>query len=261
MKRHLFLVLNHGAWNNQLPNIDVDKDGYLRFFKSPEGGLWDKDEISVYNDDFNFDVFRENIRFQHRIQDPYEFILFVFCGHGCSDVQGEQWFEIRPDGTPGSDMSLTQLRQACVGVRTLLISDACSSLYTGPLHERRMLSFVTKESISGTSYELACKTLYNKLVSLTPEGTFVAGFAASPGESARENENGGYYSQSILKETYDVIAKLKNDNRYLQYNHVTFSSIHKWAHHDVVYMSKGNQHPTIDMPRDEHQLPFAVVAR
>lgn len=261
MKRHLFLVLNHGAWNNRLENVDVDIDGYKNFFQSPEGGFWTDDEISVYKDNFYFNVFKEDIQYQRNIQNPYEMIVFVFCGHGCTDENGEQWFEIRPDNTAGSDMSLTQFRQACAGTRTLLISDACSSLYTGPLFEQRTLNFSVRGVDEDLSYAMSCRTLYNSIVRMTPAGTFVFGFAASRGESARENENGGYYSQSLLKEAENVINALKNDSRLRVYDNAPFSYIHSLAREDVIKMSKYEQHPTIDMPRDRQQLPFVVVAR
>lgn len=261
MKRHLFLVLNHGPWNNRLENVDVDIDGYKSFFQSPEGGFWTDDEISVYKDNFYFNVFKEDIQYQRNIQDPYELIVFVFCGHGCTDENGEQWFEIRPDSTVGSDMSLTQFRQACAGTRTLLISDACSSLYTGPLFEQRTLNFSVRGVDEDLSYAMSCRTLYNSIVRMTPAGTFVFGFAASRGESARENENGGYYSQSLLKEAKSVINALKNDSRYRVYDNAPFLYIHGLAREDVIKMSNNEQHPTIDMPRDKQQLPFIVVPK
>lgn len=261
MKRHLYLVLNHGAWDNRLENVDTDIDGYKQFFKSPEGGYWTDDEISVYKDNFYFNVFQNDIRIQKALQDPYEYIVFVFCGHGCMDVNGEQWFEIRPDGTQGSDMSLTQFRQACAGTRTLFISDACSSLYTGHLNEQRTFSSFTGVSGVDYNYALNCRVLYNSLVRMTPQNTFVYGSAAAVGESARENEKGGYYSQSLLKVAHDTINELKDDWRLKNYNNAPFSYIHSQAKENVIQMSRHEQHPTIDMPRDKQQLPFVVVAR
>lgn len=260
MKRHLFLVLNHGSQQNPLPNVKVDRDGYLSFFQSPEGGYWKEDEISVYNNDFNFSVFKRNVRFQEQIQQPYDFIVFVFCGHGCMDKNGEQWLEVRPDGTEGSDISVSQIRNVCRDVRTLFIFDACSSYYAGPLHEQRMINFCGVAD-SQTNYALRCRDLYNHIVLQTPEDTFVAGFAASAGESAGENRNGGYYSQSILSNTRELINLLKTDSQYRQYNHATFPFIHTKAREKVILLSNGRQHPEIDMPRSKVQLPFVVVAK
>lgn len=259
MKRHLFLVFNHGDELNPLPNVKVDRDGYQKFFQSPEGGYWGINEISIYNNDFNFDVFRENIRFQQKIQKPYDFIVFVFCGHGCMDQSGEYWFEIRPDGTQGSDVSLSQLKNACNGVRTLFIFDACSALYTGPLCEQRL--FNSGRIIDSASYALRCRTLYDNLVLLTPQDTFTAGFAASAGETAGENANGGYYSQSILKESKVVIQQLKNETIYSGLQHMSFAYIHERAKDDVIQLSGGRQRPQIDQPRSKAQIPFVVVAK
>lgn len=261
MKRHLFLVLNHGDKLHPLPNVKVDREGYQKFFQSPEGGYWDKEEeISVYNDNFHLEYLKEYIESQKKTDTPCELIVFIFCGHGCTDTSGEYWFEVRPDGTAGADISLSQFKQVCKGVRTLLIYDACSALYTGPLHEQRLFS-MRGVTDSSSVYALKCRTLYNAMVRLTPQDTFTAGFAAAKGESAGENENGGYYSQSILKESRSAIQQLKDGSIYRGLQHVPFVYIHEEAKPGVIKLSDGTQHPQIDQPRNKVQLPFVVVAK
>lgn len=260
MKRHLFLILNHGGIISPLPNVSVDRKNYISFFQSPEGGYWSNDEISVYDDNFDFDVFVSDIRFQQLIQAPYEYIVIVFCGHGYTDEKGEQWFETRPDNSYKSDVSLTQIKNICQNTRTLLISDACSSIHRRVLNENRLRYF---SGVSGVDldYALSCKRLYNSLIKLVPSNTFVAGFAASKGETANDNAEGGYYSQSLLKNAQKMVNLLKNDESYKNYNHVVFSYIHALAKDDVIKMSLHEQHPTIEMQRDKHQIPFVVVAK
>ena len=58
-----------------------------------------------------------------------------------------------------------------------------------------------------------------------------------------------------------MVNLLKNDESYKNYNNVVFSYIHALAKDDVIKMSLQEQHPTIEMPRDKHQIPFVVVAK
>lgn len=260
MKRKLFLVLNYGGIGNRLPNVKADKENYLRFFHSAEGGAWEDEEIQISENNFDFSVFADDIRFQQRMQRPYEYIVLVFCGHGYSDANGERWIEVRPDGSNGSCVSLSQIKEACYRTRTLFISDSCLAIYPQPATERSY-SAITDSFHREDYYRARCKELYNELVKRTSEYTFTAGFAVSLGESADDNERGGYYSQTLLDTARIHINALKNDNQYANQNYASFSAIHDAAARVVAAKTNEKQHPSIEMPRSYYQLPFIVVPK
>lgn len=254
MRRHLFIVINDGGMHNYLPNVSKDRNGYNRFFRSPEGGYWDDSEITIHHNDFSMAIFAESIRFNKNAGRPYEYIVFVFCGHGFSDENGQRWLETRPDGNADSYVSVAQIKQACDGIRMLFIHDACASIDVVPLNEQRKMF----SKFTGTNYESNCRELYNHLVSLTPSNLFVAGYASSIDESASENRYGGLYSQSLLREASVAIDLIKSES---QYRHAPFSYIHAKAYADVVELSGDEQHPDCLIPRNRLQLPFVVVAK
>ena len=49
MKRKVILIFNDGGPGNYLPGIKIDKENYLNFLTSPEGGGWKEDEIMIYH--------------------------------------------------------------------------------------------------------------------------------------------------------------------------------------------------------------------
>lgn len=256
MKRHLFIVLNHGDVIEPLPNVKYDRENYLRFFQSPEGGYWEEGEYTVYDDAFNFSAFRENIQYQRKIQLPYEYIVFVFCGHG-GFHNGEKVIQPKAGG---GVISLNQIKEACQGIRTLFIADSCLSLPDSSINESRLFNSAT-ERIKDDLYARTCKRLYNKYVLATPANTFTAGFGVSIGESADDNERGGYYSQTLTDTAYRWIKMLKTDQNFQKYDHLSFPCIHSFAAKEVIKITNEKQHPSIEMNRSENQLPFIIVPK
>lgn len=257
MKRHLFLVLNHGDWIEPLPNVKYDRENYLRFFSSPEGGYWGKDEISVYDNNFNFLAFKDNIRFQQLIKEPYDFIVFVFCGHGGVDNNGRKVIQPQPNGAV---VSLNEIKQACQGIRTLFISDSCLVLPENSINESTRL-FSSDLLEREDTYAQRCKQLYNHYVMETSSNAFTAGFGVSVGESADDDENGGYYSQTLLEVARDIIPRLKKDPLLKEMDCLSFPAAHNLAAKHVERITNGKQHPSIEMSRDKAQLPFIVVPK
>lgn len=45
----LYLIISDGGGNAPLRGVHIDKENFLNFFKSPEGGAWKDDEISVFD--------------------------------------------------------------------------------------------------------------------------------------------------------------------------------------------------------------------
>ena len=59
MRRKLYLIISDGGGNTPLRGVHIDKDNFLNFFKSPEGGAWKDDEILVFENN-NFDILKIN---------------------------------------------------------------------------------------------------------------------------------------------------------------------------------------------------------
>lgn len=259
MKRKLFLVLNNGSGNDKLPNVKADKENYLQFFRSSEGGAWEEEEIQIFDDNFVFGIFEHEIRFAQLMQKPYDFIIFVFCGHGYADKYGERWIEVRLDDAADSRVSVSQIKKVCANTRTLFISDACLAVLQENLNERRMFAIVD-EARGANDYRAKCRELYNSLVLKTSPYTFTAGYAVSLTEEASDNERGGYYSQTLLYVAREEIKILKKSSISSK-NHVSFSAIHEKAKNLVIERTQGKQHPSIEMPRTYYQIPFIVVPK
>ena len=255
MNRHLFLIINDGGIHNRLPNIMKDRDNYLDFFTSPEGGAWDDDEIEIYENDFDFNEFRDYIISQQQSYRPYDYLLIVFCGHGFSH-NGERYIEIRPDE---SFITVSQIKDVCRNTRTLFISDACLGNVSS-LNECTGINGVQTFSYTD-EYRMRCRQLYNGAVMLTPKNSFTAAFAVSMGEEAGEDDNGGIYSQNLLSVAREVIKELKTNPIYAKDDYASFSAIHQIAAQRVRIMTNEDQHPMIEMKRSYHQLPFVVVAK
>ncbi len=261
MRRHLYIITNRGnAQKGQTLSVDYDEKNYLSFFQSPEGGAWDDDEICIYPDNFCFEYFAQHIRMLKNAGIAYDYMVLVFCGHGCIDKNGDKWIEIRPDGTYGSDISLTQIRTICDGIRTLFISDACLKLYTGALRKTLLFSQLNEDVLNNADYRQRSQDLYNHYVSQTPNGIFVAAFAASPGESAEDTGRGGLYSLALLEAAKKCISS-RTETVKTYGDMVDFCTIHNVASVVVAEQSIDKQHPHVlgSGVRSKAQLPFVVL--
>ena len=254
MKRRLFIVINDGGMSNYLPNVKKDKLNYYRFFNSSEGGAWDDDEISVYENNFYFEDFCEHIRFQKNMDEPYDYIVMVFCGHGFSDRKGERWLEVRPGDTDDTYVSVSQIRDICYGIRTLFISDSCAAIPRSMREENSGIGRLNMFT-GDNNYRIRCRNIYDAVVMNTSRYSFTAGYAVSLGEEAGENEKGGIYSQTLL----DVARQTKHELRRTSNEYASFSYVHALAADIVAARTDVEQHPAIEMSRSRYQFPFVVT--
>ena len=263
MKRKLYIITNRGnAQEGQTLSVDYDEKNYLSFFKSPEGGAWEDEEINVYRDNFRFEFFAQHMRMLKDAGIAYDYMVLVFCGHGCIDKDGEKWIEIRPDRTYGSDISLSQIRTICDGIRTLFISDACLALYTGALRKTLLFSQLNEDVKYDAEYHQRCQELYNQYVSQTPDGIFLAALAASPGEEAEDTGRGGLYSLALLEAAKECISgRTETVKTYGEM--IDFCTIHSIASLVVARQSIDKQHPSMlgSAVRCKAQLPFVILPK
>lgn len=261
MRRKLYLIISDGGGNTPLRGVHIDKDNFLNFFKSPEGGAWRDDEILVFeNNNFDLDIPRI-IDLNARVdKKPIDFYLIVYCGHGFTDQHKQINFEVQPD----KYLKLNDLLGAVAKSRCLVIADSCRAIYYlqegGRIADLRMFS--TSEDARNSVYADLCRRMYNDLIEKTPSTMQVVYFSNSYGETADENSrDGGVYSHELLAAAKRQIIEFgalqqHNCNSY----YATIDEIHAEAAGMVVKKTSDRQHPEIHLNcRSKARLPFVVV--
>lgn len=260
MNRKLVLIISDGGGNNRLRGVHIDKDNYLNFFKSPEGGAWKDEEILMY-DDNNFDVgVLSDISLSGRMEHhPIEYFLIVYCGHGFTDQYGNIRFQVRTD----CDLKLDDLLEAVKTSRCLVIADSCRAVYRldegGRIGDMRLFS--TSEDARRSVYADLCRIYYNERLAATPATMQMVLFSNSFGETADENRNGGLYSYAMLNAAKAEINRIHdvqqhNANSYV----ITVDTIHAAAKNEVEQQTHQRQHPDVVIDsRSPARFPFVVV--
>lgn len=261
MRRILYLIISDGGGNTPLRGVHIDKDNFLNFFKSPEGGAWKDDEILVFeNNDFDLDILTINDINARIEKKPIDFYLIVYCGHGFTDQNKQINFEVRPD----KYLKLNDLLGAVAKSRCLVIADSCRAIYHlqegGRIADTRLFS--TSEDARNSVYADLCRNMYNDLIVATPSTMQVVYFSNSYGETADENSrDGGVYCYELLtaakrkREEFETLQR-HNCNSY----YATIDEIHAEAAGVVVNKTHGRQHPEIHLNcRSKTRLPFVVV--
>lgn len=261
MRRKLYLIISDGGGNTPLRGVHIDKDNFLNFFKSPEGGAWKDDEILVFeNNDFDLNILEINDLNARVDKKPIDFYLIVYCGHGFTDQHKQIYFEVRPDNY----LKLNDLLGAVAKSRCLVIADSCRAIYRlqegGRIADVRLFS--TSEDARNSVYADLCRNMYNDLIEATPSTMLVVYFSNSYGETADENPRvGGFYSHELLAAAKRQIIEFRalqqhNCNSY----YATIDEIHAEAAGIVVNKTHGRQHPDIYLnSRSRARLPFVVV--
>ena len=261
MRRKLYLIISDGGGNAPLRGVHIDKDNFLNFFKSPEGGAWKDDEILVFeNNDFDLAILKINDLNARINKKPIDFYLIVYCGHGFTDQHKQINFEVRPDNY----LKLNDLLGAVAKSRCLVIADSCRAIYHlqegGRIADTRLFS--TSEDARNSAYANLCRNDYNEMVEATPSTMQVVYFSNSDNETANENPRvGGFYSHELLaaaKRQIDEIKTLQQHDNQSYY--VSIDDVHSEAARKVAIKTHDRQHPEIYQDcRSKARLPFVVV--
>ena len=255
MSRKLIMILNDGGRGNYLPGVETDARNYLDFFHLPEGGSWGDDEIHIYRNNCTFVMLNSYILQQRH--EGLQYVVIVFCGHGYADDHDMTFFEL----SPGHEASLRQMKDIVRETRCLMIADSCRVTVLaegGRIPDERMFS----EDIFGNDYRRECFRLYDESFRGLNRGHFTIGMAASIGQSAGENENGGYYSKALLTKARNLITAKKATRQYVQnYEPIAkFPLVHALVRDSFTNNAHIAQIPDIQAPQGQ-QAPFVVVAR
>lgn len=256
MKRRAILIFNDGGPGNYLPGVKIDKNNYLGFLRSAEGGAWEDNEITVYDNDCTKFSLLNYIKTHRCAAESVGYWLIIFSGHGYSTATGEIFLEL----SPNNDCSIEEIKKATDCSRRLLIADSCRSvihlIQDSLTRERRLFSSTTAE----VDYRTRCRELYMKQLKEVFSNTFNAAYAAEFGQSAKDDDStGGYYSSELLKAAKTAIVKAKDNNRYVD-SVVVFKTLHDEARNAVIRRSSGSQNPSSEGSYLE-TIPFVVVPK
>lgn len=261
MVRKLLLIISDGGGNSPLRGVHIDKENFLDFFKSPEGGAWKDEEINVFDENnFDLQILAATDLAARLDKQPVDFYLIVFCGHGFTDENNQIHFEVRPN----TSLKLADLLSTVARSRCLVIADSCRAIYRlqdgGRIANQRLFS--TSAEARNSRYSELCHAMYNKLIGLTPSTMQLVYFSNSYNETADENpRDGGVYCHELLTVTKRKINELHNVQKHdgKSYN-VSIDEIHQEAAATVINKTNSRQHPEIYLnSRSIARFPFIVV--
>ncbi len=261
MVRKLLLIISDGGGNSPLRGVHIDKENFLNFFKSPEGGAWKDEEINVYDENnFDLQILKATDLTARLNKQPVDFYLIVFCGHGFTDENNQIYFEVRPN----TSLKLEDLLSTVAKSRCLVIADSCRAIYRlqegGRIANLRLFS--TGAEARNSRYSELCHTMYNKLIGLTPSTMQLVYFSNSYNETADENpRDGGVYCHELLTATKRKINEIHNVQKHDgESYYVSIDDIHQEAAAIVINKTNGRQHPEIYKNcRSKARFPFIVV--
>jgi hypothetical protein len=190
MTRKAIMIGSPGPKNTKqfLKGVDTDIHHFVAFLKSPIGGSWEDDEITVL-----FKSPSENLieLFQTTNTD---FLLVYFSGHGQQGL-----YETNIAINDSELISVSQLFSIIKVPKALIFIDTCrKSLvedytnFSGPEY----LSFKSTFNQPNTREQ------YMQLISESTNGVSIA-YACAVGEISNDSELGGDYTYSLLKTTLE----------------------------------------------------------
>ena len=256
INRQLILIFNDGGKINHLNGVSVDKASLIEHFTSAEGGAWDESEMKVFFNDCTKQKLEFYIRFQ-RNTNRIDYWLIVFSGHGYA-TDTDTYLEL----SPGNDCGIKAIKQMLNSYKCLVIADSCRVLINEAVENMAVKREILFSSITDSSaYRKKCKDIYDKAWESVCSGSFNAGFAASLGQAANDDDQkGGYYIEGILNEANRQVNanRVKYRTSSSPNEIIPFSDIHNAASKHVKAKSFGSQQPTT-IGTSINKIPFVVM--
>ena len=256
INRQLILIFNDGGETKNLKGVTIDKEALIEHFTSAEGGAWDESEMKVFFNDCTKQMLELYIRVQ-RITNRIDYWLIVFSGHGYA-TDTDTYLEL----SPGNDCGIKAIKQMLNSYKCLVIADSCRVLINEAVEnsaeKRERLFSSTTES---TEYRKICKEMYDKAWDSVLSGSFNAGFAASLGQAANDDDQkGGYYIEGILNAANSHVnaTRVIYGTSSCPNEIIPFSDIHNAASKHVMDKSYGSQQPTT-IGSSINKIPFVVM--
>lgn len=251
MKRKVILIFNDGGPGNYLPGIKIDKENYLNFLTSPEGGGWKEDEIMIYHNNCTKGALECYIKMY---KSETEYWLLIFCGHGYTDSNKKTILEL----SPGCECSIDDIKNSLEYSRCLLIVDCCRVSIIGIVESYTMKTNFFSYQNQTDDYIEKCRKLYNDELKKLSQNTFNIIYSTSINQFAQENDSiGGYYTHYLLYVARNIdhckCEVMKNKSIF----YVKF--IHDIAC-DVMGKANINQIPTTE-GSSLNEIPFVIITK
>jgi hypothetical protein len=242
MTRKAIIIGSPGPKNTKqyLKGVDTDLHHFVVFLKSPIGGSWEADEITVL-----FKSPSENLieLFQTINTD---FLLVYFSGHG---QQGLHETNIAVNDT--ELISVSQLISIIKVPKALIFIDTCRKSL---LEDYTNFSGPEYLSFNSTFNQPNTREQYMQLISESTNGVSIA-YACAVGEISNDSELGGDYTYSLLKTTLDWYEN-QNSESVLFINEANDLVLQ-----DLKLKSNNEQNPQVITLNDEEEkqnFPFAI---
>jgi hypothetical protein len=229
-----------------LVGVQADITSYGRFFLSDEGGAWEPTEV---HQAFHPSV-QELRRFLASLHVQYS--ITVFCGHGFRS-DGKAAIQINPREAMWVADFRTQAQ------RQLTIIDACQ-MEEQP--ERLTEDSFGHEVGAGLGrppdlYRPTCRALYDASIeSVGAQRTIMYG--CNIGQTAGENPEGGYFSQTLLGICVDWAARQRAESPVLPSYVKTVRDVFN-ATASTVTQNYYPQQPMLESGRSPQAFPFLVA--
>lgn len=240
MKRKALLI-GYSGWDiknkKPLSGVKIDIQNYENYLRSFKGGAWLGSEITSLIDE---DLSRLSVELIKIKAEHNDVVLVAYSGHGYYSTDKHcRAIEIRNDKVIYEDDLLGFAK------RQILILDSCAGFYSESMNEE-----LEKEShILSKSFDidkiLQARKKYEDYCMNCQEQELMF-YAAQKGTTARDSEEGGYYTKNLINE-------LRTSNGYID-----IASAHDKAAAKVIIETRGRQKPECDIPKIHDFLPGAI---
>lgn len=232
--RKAVLIGSPGHGEERLRGVENDVDNMYQFLLSPRGGVWYEHEINVLADP----TLDEVLSAIHSSYADYQFVYYS--GHGYQDIYGNDFICL--DGNNLQDDDLFNAE----GPRQFLLLDSCRKYYhtiSGFPKEMEQWAYVDGYSAS--------REIFDRYILKSPTGKMKM-YAASPGQVAMDNSQGGEFTLALLKGIYDC----KVSSGY----HAIFPQVALADAKGILKRKREEQIPELVNIEGNLQVPFGIAS-
>ena len=229
--------------------LEKDLSDMSWFLQSDGGGAWEREEIKILPSATKKKVQAELYRVSHE----YDYCVMHYAGHGChyKSPLNETCICL----TDEDELLVSELNSKTG--RQLIILDTCRKLTDVVLVENRQKSLRASASFGRDIqiYRESCRELYDQTLNEAEQGRCVA-YACKSGQAAGDNDNGGYFIQSMIQAGMGYASQKKS-------NAVVASSVLDLAQCFAIAKDKVTglnypQEPVLEAGRRISHFPWAV---
>ena len=165
MTRRLIIIAEDGTPANYLAGVENDYNRLVRYFKSKQGGAYTDKEMFLYHNCCSIAFLQTAIQL-NITGTGIDKLIVVFCGHGYELPSGD--FTICFNN--GQQLLYSDIMKMCGTIPTLFIADSCRVVLSSSLNRQPPFG-----------------TAFNTITS------------CAHGEFAHETDDGGIYTQNLIK--------------------------------------------------------------